>query len=195
MTEEERSWEGWSFDDAFFKTTTYARIQKQLGDSIRRISKELNMPFEDELAELVAKEEIEKKNDTDSVSKPTGNANTTSSVSEQAIQKPVQETITTSTSEPPPPVVKTRQGQMPAEKKIDVDALIKNLKGADLLTDEEKSWITGVDENGQLTWSIDAGELVQDAENKSQYVPENVHCNPYSGRVYESTTSGTRPEA
>jgi len=195
MTAEERTWAGWDFD-ALFAVTPCIRIQKNLGDSIRRISKELKTPFDEELAELVEKEEAEKsaRKDQDSVSQPTGASGSKQDEdipddvgNESSEEEQAQEEQPAVASEPvQQPVQRVRQGQSPAPK-VDVDKILHNpkYKGAHLLTPAEKAWITGVDENGTILWSPEAGELLPDAENQDQYVPEKVHCNPYNGRVYE----------
>lgn len=192
MTDEEKSWEGWDFDQ-LFAVTPYARILKAIGDSIRRISKELKTPFDEELLELVEKEEAEKsaKKDQDSASKPTGAAY--SEQEDQASEEADGETDNLTRREEPAaaapaqsqPAPKARQGQATSSV-FNADTLLNDprFKGAHLLTPLEKSWIKGVTAEGALIWSPEAGELLPDAENQDQFVPERVNCNPYNGRVY-----------
>jgi hypothetical protein len=47
-------------------------------------------------------------------------------------------------------------------------------------------WITGLDGKGYLTWAADAGEPIRDSDNKDHMIPERVHCNPYTGRIYDA---------
>jgi hypothetical protein len=194
MNAEERSWEGWDFDD-LYEITPWLKWQKELGDSFRRIDKELKTTFYEELAELVAKEEDEK-------TSAAGTPASASSAKEgerddesgpesedgpghEAAEQPAQ----ASASPPAETPARVRQSSAvtaSAAGSVNVDEILKDaakFKGAGLLTAEEKAWITGVDENDLLTWSPEAGELVKDGDTK-HLIPEKVHCNPYTGRVY-----------
>jgi hypothetical protein len=191
MTAEEQSWEGWDFDD-LYKITPWLKWQKELGDSFRRIDKELKTMFYEELAELVAKEEDEK-------TSATGTSTSASSAStDEPDDEPDQEDETepkaaeqpAQASEPSPVNTPTRVRQpavaATAIGSVNVDEILMDtakFKGAGMLTAEEKAWITGVDGNGLLTWSPEAGELIKDGDTKD-LIPEKVHCNPYTGRVY-----------
>jgi hypothetical protein len=84
---------------------------------------------------------------------------------------------------------RVRQAQSTEAKPsgFNVDEVLKDTeryKGGHLLTKQEKAWITGVDANGLFIWAPEAGDLICDAENKEQMIPERVHCNPYIGRIY-----------
>jgi len=200
MTGEEKEWVGWDFDE-LFKVTSYARIHKNIGDQIRRISKELKTPFDEELLQLVETEEAEKsaKKDQDSVSKPVGAANAAQDQEDDQVPDETAETSENVQAQQESPVAaapaasapsqtatpKTRQGQ-PSTPAFDPETLMNDprFKGAHLLTPAEKAWILGVDGDGKLIWSPEAGELIPDAENQDQLVPERVNCNPYNGRVY-----------
>jgi hypothetical protein len=188
LTAEERSWEGWDFD-VLYNVTPYLKVQKNLGDSLRRIDKELKVCFYDELAELVEAEEAKKtaeKDRAEGTSVATG-------VKNDAKEEPPSSEEGRDTPEAAPASVETgarvRQPQNTEAKNsgFDVEAVLKDTeryKGASLLTEQEKAWITGVDANGLFTWDPDAGDLLSDAENKEQLIPEYVHCNPYTGRIY-----------
>lgn len=194
MTDEERSWEGWDFDD-LYKITPYLKWQKELGDSFRRIDKELKTCFYDELAELVAKEEDEKTvlkgtstaagsaRAEDPDDEPEQNQEVEEEAAHERAEEPWQEA-----SAPAQPATRVRPSSGAAEttSSVNVDKIlagVKFKKWADMFTPEEKSWITGVDEKGNLMWAPEAGELLKDQDTKD-LIPEKVHFNPYTGRVY-----------
>jgi hypothetical protein len=189
MTDEERSWEGWNFDD-LYQITPYLKWQKELGDSFRRIDKELKTCFYDELAELVAKEEDEKTTAKGSATF-TGSATTeepdNDSETDQEPEAEAASETRQAVATPPQPStrVRTASGVSVTTSSVNVDEILMNpkFKGAKLLTSEEKAWITGVDAEGNLLWSSEAGELIKDADTKD-FVPEKVHCNPYTARLY-----------
>jgi hypothetical protein len=190
MTDEERSWEGWNFDE-LYGVSPYIKIQKNLGDSIRRIDKELKTNFYDELLDFVSKEEDEK-------SKKSGATSAGSSTDSDPESEPEEENVPEAAEQPKQPAatavdsgarVRQASGTTATANSFNVNEILKDaqrFKGANLLTAEERRWITGIDEKGYLTWSIAAGELVRDADNKDQLIPEKVHCNPYTGRLYDA---------
>jgi hypothetical protein len=197
MTDEDRSWEGWDFDD-LFKITPYLKWQKELGDSFRRIDKELKTCFYDELAELVAKEEDEKtvlkgtstatgsakaEDPDDPDDEPEQNQEMEEEMAHGA-EEPRQEA-----SAPAQPTTRVRpsSGAVETTSSVNIDKIlagVKFKKWADMFTPEEKSWITGVDDKGNLMWAPEAGELLKDQDTKD-LIPEKVHFNPYTGRVYQ----------
>jgi hypothetical protein len=84
--------------------------------------------------------------------------------------------------------VRRAMGSSTTTGSVNVEEILADankFKGAKLLTAKEKAWITGIDGRGYLTWSPNAGELMRDENNKEQLIPEYVHCNPYTGRIYE----------
>jgi hypothetical protein len=187
LTDEERSWEGWDFD-TLYGITPYLKWQKELGDSFRRIDKELKTTFYEELAELVAKEEDEK---SESKAASTGS-------STEPDLEPESENVPEAAEQSEQPAatavdsgarVRQASNAVATTDSVNVDEILKDeqrFKGGALLTAEEKKWITGIDEKGYLIWSMAAGELIRDADNKDQLIPEKVHCNPYTGRLYDA---------
>jgi len=183
MTAEEKEWEGWNFDE-LYKITPYLKWQKELGDSFRRIDKELKTCFYDELAELVSKEE-----DGKTAGTTTGSSMPEASDEpEEGEGSPVsEERESKAENESSAPRTRSASSGDAAAASFNVDEILKDaqkFKGAGLLTPEEKGWITGMDGKGYLTWSSAAGELIRDGDNKDHLIPEKVHCNPYTGRVY-----------
>jgi len=208
LTGEEKEWEGWNFDE-LYKITPYLKWQKELGDSFRRIDKELKTCFYDELLELVAKEESEKTASSSGTTTTSGGASSAQEESDEGDNAPSEEesaneTVVNDASEKAKQeenqsqqsVTRVRKSASAEEtaptntaSSVNVDEILadtKKFKGANLLTPEEKQWIKGLDANGYLIWAKEAGDLIRDCDNKDHLIPEKVHCNPYTGRIYES---------
>jgi hypothetical protein len=192
LTDEERSWEGWNFDD-LYKITPYLKWHKELGDSFRRIDKELKTNFFDELTELVAKEEDEKTSTSSGSSETDAHdeEDSPAETKQESVEAKAEERAAADKPEAEAPQTRVRQGiaETSSGSSVNVEEILKDaqkFKGAHLLTIEEKAWITGIDSKGYLTWSSAAGDLIRDSDNKDHLIPERVHCNPYTGRVYEA---------
>jgi hypothetical protein len=184
MTDEEASWEGWDFD-SLFGITSYTKILSKLKDSIKRIDAEFKEHYLDELETYAAEEKAKAPTAADRAAQFT-NITTPAPTAETALDDALDIKAATEA----PKEVKTRAPlpATPPAKAFDWGALAASGKypGLGQLTDEEKSWVTSVGPDGALIWDTAAGDLILDAEDKKTYVPERVHVNPYSGRVYEA---------
>ena len=179
MTEEELSYDRYDLDK-LFPITSYTKILKRLGNTIKKIDGALNRNFYNELVDLAAKEEKERelKKEVEEDNK----AEEIAEVAEKTETKPA-EIINEAVSN-----VRTRQSAQPAETSPsnDFSAL---LGGWNVLTDEEKAKIKNVtkDANGKLAIEYDCGNetIYECPDEKCQCKsPESfTHC-PACGLSY-----------
>lgn len=191
LSKEEREYELWDFDK-LYPISSYKKIMQNFGLTFQKVDKVFGKTFYEELKDLVEQEEKEVTarkaasaesktdgaSDSDAGEIPETQTNT-ASLASQADPAPQAETAP----------ARTRNPSQNDASTIDWAGLKagtangRQYLGIDALTEQEKKWILGLNSDGTFKFAPEAGELLQDTQDK-MFCPEQFHCNPYSGRVY-----------
>jgi len=183
LTEEEITWEGYDFDK-LFPITSYTKIKSRLGKFLKIVDLELNTKFSEELESLVEIEEKERpKVETKSTVIP---KNTEDDEDVDLDLEPEPEIKAE-------PTVRTRatvksENNIPWDKLFDGSFNGKKYLGAETLTDEEKTMVEGINDDGSFkyvkTWKGKEVELLKNPG--SNFIsPEQFHVDPLSGELFE----------
>lgn len=187
LTEEEKSWQMWDFDK-LYSITRYKKIQEAFGLTIQKVDKVFGKTFYEELQRLVEEEEkqITAQRAAQAAEGKTEEDNTASDepAPEEAPGQSASVEAAPARQRAPAAEAAPASSTLPWDKLIDGSYNGYEYKGVELLTDQEKSWIFGVNPDKTLKFDPAAGEPLQDMQTK-ELVPERLHCNPYSGREYQ----------
>ncbi|MDR1148357.1 MAG: hypothetical protein LBK66_06975 [Spirochaetaceae bacterium] len=203
ISDEERSWELNDFDK-LFTVTRYARLKSKIGLFIQKVDQVFKTKYYEELLAMAEKEEADLAEqqmkfppDVDDVPSDTaggpGNSRAVSPVSTPAAS-PAQPAVSVPQSPAPsaPPVrspfavvkVSTPMTDAIWAGLADGSYNGKHYLGVPLMTDKEKSFVLGVNEDGSFDWSPDAGELMEGSV--SHFVSgANVAVDPLDGTRFE----------
>lgn len=164
LTEEEASWERYDLSK-LFQVTTANKLQNKLKLTIARIDMALGTHFADELKELAEAEKAKWE-------------------AEKAANPPVEEAVE---AKPAPKPVRT-EGKRAAPSKDTKAIDTSKLKGWDMLSDEQKAQVVGVevDSNGAVVKMTFSGNEIEFACPECGILsPESFkECCPACGYVY-----------
>ncbi len=151
LTDEEKAFERFDFDK-LYKVTSYGKIKKKLGVFIQRVDAAFGTTYTNELNELAAEEEAAKpKPDpkTEEPKKEVENKPSAPSVPEEKAVEPAKRTRAAKTVEP-------------ETSGINWDKMSETFEGILKMSDEEKSSVTSINEDGTWTYNLsDSDELFE----------------------------------
>lgn len=191
ITEEELSWEGYDFD-TLFPVTSYSKIKNRLGKFIKKVDLDFDTKYYEELESLVEVEEKEREKNP----KTTKSVTKTKEVKSEEKEDDVD--LDLEPEEAPEPEVKEKPKTRTRTKKATSDIPWDDLYsgeyngteylGVKSLTDEEKSMIEEVNEDGSFkyvkTWKGNPVSLLKNPDTDF-ICPEEFHVDPISGEVFE----------
>ena len=214
LTAEERAYEMYNLDE-LFPVTSYRRIKEKLGEFIKKVDVDFKKNFSQELDELVAEEQrrwkeegknewgfkVEKKQVTNSASDIEGYRKEEHLVEDDELVPSAPATAQAPKAEEKAPwesaeeedvPVRTRTAVSPAPSaEIDWDALAdgtyngKVYKGVPYMTQEEKDYVLGVNEDGSFLYKKVQGVRILRNESSDFRAPEFFHVDPLSGDMFE----------
>lgn len=187
LTQEEKDYKLYDLDN-LFKVTSYITIKNRLGDFIKKVDVDFKKNFSKELEELVEKEKREFEQRRKEKQEE---------ATDQIDEKPDVEEVDEGEVKNEEVPVQTRERAKPAakERKVEIDwnALIDGsfngvkYLGVKDMTDEEKSMVIGIKEDGQFEYVKEwNGNKVEALKNpNSQFLaPEEFHIDPLNGDLF-----------
>lgn len=172
LTPEEMQYEMYDLEK-LYAVTSYQKLLKNLGNTIKKMDADLGTTFYDQLVELANNEkaEWEAKKETEKKEEPAA---------------PIQESTET-VAEAPRTI--SRQGPAPEQTGLTPEK-IALLKGWDVLTDREKSQVVDliVNEDGtpdHIVYSEDAATLIDcNPDGCGHLSPKDFHACPFCSSIY-----------
>lgn len=174
LTEEEMSWERYNIEE-LFGISSYTKIFNQFKGWFKKFDEAFGEKLTDELESLA---QMEKKNNPGKTEeKTTSSVTITKETPKQEVTEPKKDGL---------PVEEKPQSRerKSSDDNFDIYSLANTFKALDKLTDEEKSFIVGYDnEKGTLIYSEEAGKMYEclDSDNCSNLSPEFYHICPKCG--------------
>jgi len=196
LTEEEMTWEGYDFD-TLFPVTSYSKIKNRLGKFIKKVDLDFDTNYYEELEDLVAIEEKERKEEKKNNPKKVVNEDEDEEIEEDVdldINEDEEEEEEKTETPPPTRTRKTATRQKSSTTTVDWDSLADgSLNGTQYLgvpemTEEEKSMVASVKEDGSFEYVKEwNGNKVSLLNNPSSdfISPEEFHIDPLSGELFD----------
>ncbi len=193
LTEEEKAYELYDLD-TMFQVTSYTKIKLKLGEFIKKVDVDFKKNFSAELDALVEKEKDEYAARKEAIADATPEeVKAPEEAKTEAPKAPVKERPTAS---PTPAPVKQRAVAKPVEEEavtIDWDALAdgsfngKKYEGVPKMTDDEKSMVLSVNEDGSFEYikTYKGTELDLLNNPHSDFIsPDTFHIDPLNGEEF-----------
>jgi len=185
LTEEESSWERYDFDK-LYKVTSMIKIENRLIKQIRKIDADFETNFAEKVQDLASDERKELENNQESSApKAQGVDVTETSESEEELEE-----RKSASREPEERTPTSQASSIPWEELADgtyADGKFGKYEGVPYMTEEEKSMVVGIKEDGQFEYvkTFD-GEKVKLYNNKQSgfLAPAQFHIDPYNGDVF-----------
>lgn len=197
LTEEELSWEGYDFD-TIFPVTSYSKIKNRLGKFIKKVDLDFDTRYYEELEDLVAIEDKERKEEEKNNHKPNKPGvsledDEDEDIQEEELDLDIEEEETEHEVEAP---VRTRKASRvsTSNSSVDWDGLTDGsfngteYLGVSEMTEEEKSMVVSVKDDGSFEYVKEwNGSKVSLLKNPSSdfISPEEFHIDPLSGELFE----------
>lgn len=195
LTEEEMSWEGYDFDK-IFPITSYSKIKSRLGKFIKKVDLDFDTKFYQELEDLVSIEEKERK-EKEPEEKKTTRGHSVEDEDDEDTSDEEEVDLDLDPEEEKPAVRERKASRKPAEETssdVDWDGLIDGsfngtkYLGVSEMTEEEKSMVVSVNEDGSFEYvkTFDGGKVSLLKNPSSDFIsPEQFHIDPLSGELFE----------
>ena len=201
LSEEEKSWERYDLDQ-LYGVTSYSKIKAKLGKFIQKVDVDFGKHFTEELDSLVAKEKAEweakKPKQTESAPAPAVSASSEEDdglymVPPAPEAKPTVlnvESLNASSEIPSRPVKEEIPTRTPRAVEIDWVGLANGTYngtkylGVPLMTDEEKDFVLGVQDDGQFIYRKKEGVVLFKSTKTEFNAPDFFHVDPLDGTIF-----------
>lgn len=184
LTEEERSWEGYDFDK-IFPLTSYTKIKNNLNKFIQKVDLDFNTNYFQELQDFCSIEEKNRKDNPIVQTTPVSNSYT------KVEQEEEESEIDLEIKEEP--VIKSRSKVKEEKELISWKALAdgsyngRKYEGVLKLTDQEKSMVLSVNEDGSFKYvkELNGVKVVLLNNQSTDFIsPESFLFDPISGEEF-----------